>query len=83
MSLKYFSIFRMAAIFSVQQKDFSNLGRESLKEQVCEIILKSGHWPRRRFFSIFSSGGHIVQRSKMIFAILVEGHPMIISVKLF
>ena len=34
-------------------------------------------------FSIFSSGGHFVQRNKTISAILVEGHPRNISVKLF
>ena len=34
-------------------------------------------------FSIFSSGGHFVQGSKTILAILVEGHPRNISVKLF
>ena len=33
-------------------------------------------------FSIFSSGGHFVQRSKTILAILVEGHPRNISVKI-
>ena len=35
------------------------------------------------FFSIFSSGGHFVQRSETIIAILVEGHARKISVKLF
>ena len=34
-------------------------------------------------FSIFSSGSHFVQRRGTILAILVEGHPRIISVKLF
>ena len=34
-------------------------------------------------FSIFSSGGHFVQRSGSILAILIEGHPRNISVKLF
>ena len=34
-------------------------------------------------FSIFSSGGHFVQRSGTILAILVEGHPKNISVELF
>ena len=34
-------------------------------------------------FSIFSSGGHFVQGSRLILAILVEGHPGNISVKLF
>ena len=35
------------------------------------------------FFSIFSSGGHFVERSVTILAFLEEGHPRIISVKLF
>ena len=34
-------------------------------------------------FSIFSSGGHFVQWSGTILAILVEGHPREISLKLF
>ena len=34
-------------------------------------------------FSIFSSGGHFVQQSGMICAILVEGHPRNIPVILF
>ena len=34
------------------------------------------------FFSIFSSGGHFVQWSGAILAILVEGQPRNISVKL-
>ena len=34
-------------------------------------------------FSIFSSDGHFVQWSRMILAILIEGHPRNISVKLF
>ena len=53
----------------------------------CEIILKSANWPRRRggftSFSIFSSGGHFVQQSRTILAILVKGHPRNIPVKLF
>ena len=41
------------------------------------------HWPKKEElafkanysqFSIFSSGGHFVHRSKTLFAILVEGH---------
>ena len=35
------------------------------------------------FFSIFSSGGHLVQPSEAILAILVKGHMRNISVKLF
>ena len=34
-------------------------------------------------FSTFSSGGHFVQRSGMILAVLIEGLPRNISVKLF
>ena len=34
-------------------------------------------------FSIFSSGGHLVQPSGTILAYLVDGHPRNISVKLF
>ena len=34
-------------------------------------------------FSILNSGGHFVQRSGTIFAILVEGHSRNIPVKLF
>ena len=34
------------------------------------------------FFSIFRSGGHFVQRSGMILANLVEGHPSKTFVKL-
>ena len=59
---------------------------ESL-EHFCEIILKSVHWPSRRchlrFFPIFSSGSHFVQRSRGVLAFLVEGHQRNISVKLF
>ena len=56
-------------------------------EHFCEIILKSANWPRRRCrftsFSIFSSGGHFVQQSRTILAILVKNHPRNIPVKLF
>ena len=34
-------------------------------------------------FSIFSSGGHFVLWSKTILAVLIEGHPRNIPVKLF
>ena len=45
------------------------------EEHFCEIILKSGHRPSRcclKVFSIFISGGHFVQQSKTILAILVK-----------
>ena len=57
---------------------FSNFGKVAFREHFCEIILKSTHWPWRRCrlkrFSIFSSGGHFVQQSRTILAILVEDH---------
>ena len=72
---------------SAEQNHFSNFGRGSSKEHFCEIISKSSHWPRRRGrlkgFSIFSSDGHFIQQSRTILAILVEGHPRNICVKLF
>ena len=56
-------------------------------EHSCEIILKSANWPGRRCclkeFSIFSFDGHVVKQSGTILAILAEGHPRNISVKLF
>ena len=71
----------------MERNHFSNFGSGSSKEHFCEIISKSAHWPWRRCcfmgFSIFSSGGHFVQQSETILAILVEGHPQNISVKLF
>ena len=38
----------LVAIFSVKRNNFSNFGRESSKEHFLKIILKSGHWPRRK-----------------------------------
>ena len=32
----------------MEPNNFSNFGRGSPKEHFCEIILKSGHWSRRR-----------------------------------
>ena len=47
--LKFFFLFlALAAICSAERKNFSNFDRGSPKEHFCEIILKSGHWPRRR-----------------------------------
>ena len=34
-------------------------------KRFCEIILKSGHWPRGGD-GVFSSGGHFVQQSETI-----------------
>ena len=71
----------------MEQNQFSNFNRRSPKEHFCEIILKSGHWPRRTYhlkvFLCFSFGGHYVERSGTILTILVEEHPRNISVKGF
>ena len=80
---KIFFYFKLLWPFcSTEQNHFSIFGKGSPKKHSCEIILKSGHWSKRRcqlkvvgFFSIFSSGGHFVQGNGTIFAILVEGHP--------
>ena len=73
----------LVPLCSAERNHFSNFGRGSPKEHFCEIILKSGHWPSRRCFSTFSSGGHFVQWSVTILAILIEGHLRNLSVKLF
>ena len=84
---KFFYFMLWRPFCSAEQNHFSNFGRGSSKEHSCEIILKSAHWPGRRcrlkVFSIFSFDGHYVQRSGTILAILVEGHPRNIHVKLF
>ena len=72
---------------SVELNHFSNFGRGSPKEHFREIILKSGHWPRKTMLflglSIFSSGSHFAQQSGTLLTILVEGHLKNISVNLF
>ena len=85
--MDFFLFLAPTAICSAVQNHFSKTDRGSSKEHSCEIILKSIRWPRRRCclkgFSIFSSDGHYIQRSGTILAILVEGHPKNISIKLF
>ena len=88
MSFKEFFYFYLWRPFcSTEHNHFSNFSKGSSKEHSCTIILESAHWPRRRCrlkgFSIFRFDGHFVQRSRTILAILVEGHPRNISVKLF
>ena len=49
-----FSIFSSGSHFNNEWNRFSNFGRGSPMEHFCEIILKSGHWPRRRCcFKVF------------------------------
>ena len=84
--LLFFYFLLWCPFCSAEQNHFSNFGRGSSKEHFCEIILKSTHWPwrtgRLKGFSIFSSDGHSVQLSRTILAILVEGHPRTICVKM-
>ena len=80
MSLQDVFYFKLWQPFcSAEWNDFSTFGKGSSKKHFCEIILKSGHWSRKRghfkVFSIFSSGGHFVQCNRTSFAILVEGYP--------
>ena len=76
------------AILLAEVKHFNNFGRGSPKVHFYEIILKSSHCPRKRcrlkvVVFIFSFGGHSFQCSRTILAVLVEGPPSNISVKLF
>ena len=84
---RVFLFLALTAILFRGAKPFNNFSRGSSKEHFCKIILKSAHWPWRRCglngFSMFSFDGHFVQRSGTILAILVEGHPRKIHVKLF
>ena len=68
----------------MERNDFSNFGRGSLKEHVCEIILRlvKEEVPFKGF-SIFGYSGHFIQRSGKNVAILVQGHPKNIYIKLF
>ena len=56
----------------------SDFGRELAKEHFCEIISKSVHHSSRRsclkLFSIYSPGGHFVQRSGAVWANFVDSH---------
>ena len=61
---------------SAKLNHLCNFGRGYQEEQFCEIILNMDQWFRRcllKIFLIWSSGGHFVQWSKTICAILVEG----------
>ena len=72
---------------SAEQNHLCNFGSGYHEEQFCEIILNLDQWFRRRcilkIFLIWSSGGHVVQPSGTICAILVEGIMRNNSVKLF
>ena len=65
----YFKLWR--PFCSAEWNHSSNFGRSLSKEHVCEIILKSSHWPRRLFkgFSIFSFGSYFILWRGTILAI--------------
>ena len=69
------------------QNSLSNFSRELPKIPSWEIISKYVHRfskrSRLKLFSIYSPGGHFVQQSRTIWAILVEGKPRNISVIFF
>ena len=74
---------------SPEWNDLSNFDRWTLKEHFGYIISNS-IYPFRRsrlklffFFSIFSTGGHLVWQSRTVWAILEEGCLSKIPVKLF
>ena len=64
---KVFLFLALAPSCSTERNGLSNFGRQSPKKHSCEIISKSVHRFSRRscykLISIFSSGGHLVQRS--------------------
>ena len=66
----FFLFLSLAIICSAKWKHFSDFGKMAYEEHFCEIILKSGLWPRRRcclkIFSIFSSSSHFVLPSRTI-----------------
>ena len=76
----------------MERNNFSSYGRGSLTRHLCEIILKSGHWPRRCRLNVFKFlalaailfSGEVPVLVLLFVAIMVEDHhPRNISMKLF
>ena len=69
----YFQLWR--PFYSSKRNRFSYFGRGSPEQHSYEVRLKSAQGYRRSwrliFFSIFSSGGHLVYQSETFLAILV------------
>ena len=77
---KVYLFLALVAILFSGAEPLGNFGRGYPKEHSCKIISKSVHWFRRRCllsklltdektfkgFSIFSSGGHLVQSSRTV-----------------
>ena len=77
-SLCPFSIFSSGDHFVKPKGTILAILVKGHEEHFCEIILKSGHRPKKRYclkvFLFFSSGGNFVQWSRTILAILIKGH---------
>ena len=75
--LKIFLFLGLVPISSGVVEQFGQFGRGPYEEHLDEIILNLGQQFSMRFclriFSIFSSAGHFVWRSRTIWVILVEG----------
>ena len=84
--LKFFLFIAVVAILFNRAKRFEQFWWTPT-EHSCIIISKLMHWLRSRsrlkVFLFFSSGGHLVQRSGTVRAILVDSHIRNIPVKLF
>ena len=86
MSFKGFLFCALVAILFSGAEQLSNFDRWSPKEHFCDYFeIRPLVQEEMSFkgFSIFSSGGHFIQCSGTILAILVEGHQKNISMKLF
>ena len=88
MTLKYISYLEpWQLLYSIEQNNLCNFVRRHREKQFYEIILNLVQWFRRRcrfkIFLIWSTSGTIVQRSRAICAICVEGSMRSNSVKLF
>ena len=59
----------------MEQTDLNNFGRGPPEEQSYQVQLKSMVEMSFEVFSIFSSGGHFVQQSGMIWTMLVVDLP--------
>ena len=82
-----FLFIALAAILFNVAEFFEQFGRGSTKKHSSIIISKSIFFfqEKKSFkgFSIFSSSGHLVQRSRTVWAILVDSHLRNIPVKFF
>ena len=79
-------IAQVAILFNVAEsfeKFWWRVTQETFQYNYFKIHLLVQGRSRLKVFSIFSSGSHLVQLSGRVSAILVEGHPRNLNVKLF